>query len=53
MTELNTVYVVLGLLVTMIVIGALLPRYLPQLVRVLDSTVLKDEKSGRGGPDSH
>lgn len=53
MTELGSVYVVLGLLVVFILVGALLPRYLPQLVRVLDATVLKEEKPSGGGHDSH
>ncbi len=44
MTELGVVYLFLGLLVLFILIGALLPRYLPGVVRKLDSTVLKEDK---------
>lgn len=42
MTELGAVYLFLGLLALFVVIGALIPRYLPGLVRKLDSTVLKE-----------
>jgi hypothetical protein len=44
-TELDVVYLFLGLLGLFVIIGALIPRYLPGLVRKLDSTVLK-EKDG-------
>lgn len=43
-TELDVVYLFLGLLALFVVIGALIPRYLPGLVRKLDTTVLKDTK---------
>lgn len=49
-SELNVVYLFLGLLALFVVIGALLPKYLPGLVRKLDTTVLKETKSGSGGP---
>ncbi len=42
MTELGVVYLFLGLLALFVIIGALIPRYLPGLVRKLDSTVLKE-----------
>jgi len=40
--ELDVVYLFLGLLILFVVIGALLPRYLPGVVRKLDATVLKE-----------
>lgn len=43
------VYLFLGLLALFVIIGALIPRYLPGLVKKLDSTVLKETKGG----DSH
>ncbi|HLA25450.1 MAG TPA: hypothetical protein VJ206_08645 [bacterium] len=46
MTELGVVYLFLGLLALFVIIGALIPRYLPGLVRKLDSTVLKENKGG-------
>ena len=46
MTELGVVYIFLGLLALFVIIGALIPRYLPGLVRKLDSTVLKENKGG-------
>ena len=48
MTELGVVYLFLGLLGLFVIIGALIPRYLPGLVRKIDSTVLKEK-----GGDSH
>lgn len=45
MTELEVVYLFLGLLALFVIVGALIPRYLPSLVRYLDETVLKEEKS--------
>ena len=48
MNELTVVYVFLGLLAVFVVIGALIPIYLPSLVRYLDSTVLKDEHGSDG-----
>jgi hypothetical protein len=42
--ELGVVYLFLGLLVLFVVIGALLPKYLPGVIRKLDSTVLKEPK---------
>ncbi len=50
MTEVGVVYLFVGLMVVFVIIGALIPKYLPGLVRSLDSTVLKDEHSGK---DSH
>lgn len=47
--ELEIVYLFLGLLALFVVIGALLPKYLPGLVRKLDTTVLKENK-GPGQP---
>jgi len=47
-TELDIVYLFLGLLALFVVIGALLPKYLPGLVRKLNSTVLK-ENTEQGG----
>lgn len=50
MSELGLVYLFLGLLILFVIIGALLPRYLPGLIRKLDTTVLsepKDEHTGR------
>ncbi len=44
MTEGGVVVLFLGLLVLFVIIGALIPKYLPRLVRSLDSTVLKEEK---------
>ncbi len=49
MNELGIVYLVLGLLAAFVIIGALIPKYLPSLVRYLDSTVLKEEKGTNGG----
>lgn len=46
MTELDVVYLFLGLLGLFVIVGALIPRYLPGLVKKLDSTVLKETKSG-------
>jgi len=43
-SELEVVYLFLGLLVLFVVIGALLPKYLPGVIRKLDSTVLKEPK---------
>lgn len=48
MSELDIVYLFLGLLVLFVIIGALLPKYLPGLVRKLDSTVLKEDKGESG-----
>ncbi len=48
MNELSIVYLVLGLLAVFVVIGALIPKYVPSLVRYLDSTVLKEEKGADG-----
>jgi hypothetical protein len=45
-TELDIVYLFLGLLAFFVIIGALIPRYLPGLMRKLDSTVLKEDKGG-------
>lgn len=42
--ELGVVYLFLGLLVLFVVIGALLPKYFPGVIRKLDSTVLKEPK---------
>ena len=49
MNELGVVYLFLGLLVLFVVIGALLPKYFPGVIRKLDSTVLREpkEESGR------
>lgn len=44
MNELGVLYLFLGLLALFVVIGALIPRYLPSLVRYIDETVLKEEK---------
>lgn len=44
MTELDVVYLFFGLLALFVIIGALIPRYLPGLVRKLDTTVLKETK---------
>lgn len=44
MSELEVVYLFLGLLVLFVVIGALLPKYLPGVIRKLDSTVLNEPK---------
>ena len=51
MNELAIVYVFLGLLAVFVIIGALIPKYLPSLVRYLDSTVLKEEKGSGGGKE--
>ena len=48
MNELAIVYVLLGLLAVFVIIGALIPKYLPSLVRYLDSTVLKEERGSDG-----
>ncbi len=53
MTEVGIVYLFLGLLVVFIIVGALIPKYLPQLVRSLDATVLKGEKRAGSGHDAH
>lgn len=53
MTELGTVYLFLTLLALFVVIGALLPRYLPGLIRLLDATVLKEERGSDGRSDAH
>jgi hypothetical protein len=50
--ELAIVYVVLGLLVAFVIIGALIPKYLPGLVRYVNTTILKEEK-GADGPRPH
>jgi len=47
--ELGIVYLFLGLLAVFVIIGALIPKYLPWLVRYLDTTVLKEEKGSDGG----
>ncbi len=52
MNELGIVYLFLGLLAAFVIIGALIPKYLPSLVRYLDSTVLK-EKKGADGEKHH
>lgn len=44
LTELGVVYLFLALLGLFIIVGALIPRYLPSLVRYVDSNVLKEEK---------
>lgn len=44
MTELEVVYLFLALLVLFIIIGALIPKYLPSLVRYVDETVLKENR---------
>ncbi len=49
MSELSIVYLFLGLLAAFVVLGALIPKYLPSLVRYLDTTVLKEEKGSNGG----
>ncbi len=49
MNELGIVYLFLGLLAVFVIIGALIPKYLPWLVRYLDTTVLKEEKGSDGG----
>ncbi len=49
MNELSIVYLFLGLLAAFILVGALIPKYLPSLVRYLDTTVLKEEKGPNGG----
>lgn len=53
MNEAVSVYLVLGLLVAFIIIGALLPRFFPRLIRTLDASVLKEEKPPGGGHNSH
>lgn len=51
MSELSIVYVVLGLLAAFVLIGALLPKYLPSLVAYINANVLKEEKaSGSARP---
>ncbi len=50
MTEVGVVYLFVGLMAAFVIIGALIPKYLPGLVHSLDSTVLKDEQSDK---DSH
>lgn len=49
MNELGIVYLFLGLLALFVIIGALLPKYLPGLMRKLDTTVLNENKDERGG----
>jgi hypothetical protein len=41
-SELGVVYLFVSLLVLFVVIGALIPMYLPSLVRYLNRTVLKE-----------
>ncbi len=53
MSEIGVVLVFLGLLAGFVIIGALIPKYLPGLVRSLDSTVLKEEKGSDSKPDHH
>ncbi len=53
MTEVETVVLFLTLLVAFVIIGALIPKYLPGLVRSLDSTVLKEEKESSQEPEHH
>lgn len=48
-SELGIVYLFLGLLALFVIIGALLPKYLPGLMRKLDTTVLNENKDERGG----
>ena len=48
MNELGIVYLFLGLLAAFVIVGALISRYLPSLVRYLDATVLKEEKGSDG-----
>lgn len=43
MNELGIVYIVLGLLAVFVVIGALIPKYLPALVAYINANVLKEE----------
>ncbi|HEU5298620.1 MAG TPA: hypothetical protein VFW08_03910 [bacterium] len=50
MNELGVVYLVLGLLALFVIVGALLPRYLPRLVRRLDAV---GTKGPRNGPPDH
>ncbi len=52
MNELAIVYLFLGLLAVFVVVGALIPKYLPSLVRYLDTAVLKEEK-GSDGEKNH
>jgi Na+-transporting methylmalonyl-CoA/oxaloacetate decarboxylase gamma subunit len=47
-TELGIVYLFLALLALFVLVGALLPRYLPGLIRLLDATVLKEEHGSDG-----
>ncbi len=47
MTELGVVYLFLSLLALFIIIGALLPKYLPNLVQYVDDTVLKERKGSK------
>lgn len=44
--ELGIVYLFLGLLAVFVIVGALLPRYLPRLVRRLDAVGLKGPQNG-------
>jgi len=46
--ELDVVYLVLGLLAAFVIVGALVPKYLPSLVRYIDATVLKEAKGSNG-----
>lgn len=50
-SELGIVYLFLGLLALFVIIGALLPRYLPGLVRRLDKVGMTGRQE-RGG-DTH
>lgn len=43
MSELGVVYLFIALLVLFVVIGALIPVYLPSLVRYLNKTVLQED----------
>jgi hypothetical protein len=47
-SELGIIYLFLGLLAVFVIIGALIPKYLPFLVRTLDATVLKEEPPSKG-----
>lgn len=44
-TELGVVYVFLALLILFVAIGALIPVYLPSLVRYLNKTVLQEKEN--------
>lgn len=45
MTELGVVYLFIALLILFVVIGALIPVYLPSLVRYLNKTVLEEKQN--------